>query len=35
MYKVYEIKQNVFECNEKEADLVREELKEKKIFLLN
>lgn len=35
MYKVYEIKQNVFECNEKEADLVRKELKEKKIFLLN
>lgn len=35
MYKVYEIKQRVFASNEKEADALRKELKEKKTFLLN
>lgn len=35
MYKVYEIKQRVFESNDREADGLRKELKEKKIFLLN
>ncbi len=34
-YKVYEIKQNVFENNDREADKVREELKREKTFLLN
>lgn len=34
-YKVLEIKQSVFADNDREADLVREELKEKGIFLLN
>ena len=33
--KVYEIKQSVFENNDREADKVREELKERKTFLLN
>lgn len=35
MYKVYEIKQRIFENNDQEADQLREELKEKKTFLLN
>ncbi|MDO5100376.1 MAG: hydrogenase nickel incorporation protein HypB [Eubacteriales bacterium] len=35
MYKVYEIKQRVFESNEKEADALRAELKEQGTFLLN
>ena len=35
MYKVYEIKQRVFESNYREADGLRKELKEKQIFLLN
>lgn len=34
-YKVIEIKRSVFENNDKEADKVRAELKEKKTFLLN
>ncbi|MCR5033606.1 MAG: hydrogenase nickel incorporation protein HypB [Lachnospiraceae bacterium] len=34
-YKVYEIKKSVFEDNNKEADQLRAELKEKKTFLLN
>lgn len=34
-YKVLEIKQSVFADNDREADRVREELKEKGIFLLN
>lgn len=35
MYKVYEIKQSVFEDNDKEAEKVRAELKKEKTFLLN
>jgi len=35
MYKVIEIKQNVFENNDKQAELLREELKKDKTFLLN
>lgn len=35
MFKVYEIKQRVFENNEKQADELRGELKEQKTFLLN
>ncbi len=34
-YKIIEIKRSVFDNNDKEADKVREELKEKKTFLLN
>ena len=34
MYKAYEIKQRVFESNDREADGLRKELKEKQIFLL-
>jgi hydrogenase nickel incorporation protein HypB len=34
-YKVLEIKRSIFEDNDKEADLLREELKGKKTFLLN
>lgn len=34
-FKVIEIKQSVFENNDREADLVREELKKNKTFLLN
>lgn len=34
-YKIIEIKQSVFADNDKDADLVRKELKEKGIFLLN
>lgn len=35
MYKVYEIKQRVFANNDQEANRLRNELKEKKTFLLN
>lgn len=35
MYKVYEIKQRVFASNDAEAEKLREDLKEKKTFLLN
>lgn len=35
MYKVYEIKKRVFEDNDREADKLREELREKRTFLLN
>lgn len=34
-FKVMEIKESIFEDNNKQADLLREELKEKKTFLLN
>lgn len=34
-YKILEIKKSVFEDNDKEADLLREELKKEKTFLLN
>ncbi|HEY3390029.1 MAG TPA: hydrogenase nickel incorporation protein HypB [Prolixibacteraceae bacterium] len=34
-YKVIEIKQSVFEDNDRQADLLREELKKDKTFLLN
>lgn len=34
-YKVIEIKQSVFADNDKDADQLRKELKEKKVFLLN
>lgn len=34
-YKVLEIKRSVFDDNDKQADLLREELKENKTFLLN
>jgi hydrogenase nickel incorporation protein HypB len=34
-YKVIEIKQSVFENNDRQADLLREELKKDKTFLLN
>ncbi|ABS34535.1 hydrogenase nickel incorporation protein HypB [Clostridium botulinum] len=34
-YKVLEIKQSVFENNDRQAELLREELKKKGIFLLN
>ena len=33
--KIIEVKQSVFENNNKDADLLRKELKEKKTFLLN
>lgn len=35
MYKIYEIKKNIFEDNDREADILREELKEQGTFLLN
>ncbi|WP_346938507.1 hydrogenase nickel incorporation protein HypB [uncultured Clostridium sp.] len=35
MYKVLEIKQSVFESNDRQADLLREDLKKDKTFLLN
>ena len=35
MVKVYEIKQSVFADNDHQAELLRDELKEKGIFLLN
>lgn len=34
-FKILEIKQNVFEKNDKQADILRSELKEQKKFLLN
>lgn len=34
-YKILEIKQSVFENNDRQADLLREELKKEKTFLLN
>ena len=34
-YRILEIKQSVFADNDREADEVRKELKEKGIFLLN
>jgi hydrogenase nickel incorporation protein HypB len=34
-YKILEIKQSVFEDNDRQADLLREELKKDKTFLLN
>jgi hydrogenase nickel incorporation protein HypB len=34
-YKILEIKQSVFEDNDRQADLLREELKKDQIFLLN
>ncbi len=34
-FKILEIKQSIFENNDREADKVREELKEQKCFLLN
>ncbi len=34
-FKVLEIKQSVFADNDRRADMLREELKEKKVFLLN
>lgn len=34
-YKILQIKESVFEDNNKQADLLREQLKEDKIFLLN
>ncbi len=35
MYKVYEIKQRVFESNDRQADELRSDLKKQKTFLLN
>ncbi|MCB2298587.1 hydrogenase nickel incorporation protein HypB [Clostridium tagluense] len=35
IYKILEIKQSVFEDNDKQADLLREQLKKDKTFLLN
>ena len=35
MFKVYEIKQRVFEHNDRQADELRAELREQKTFLLN
>lgn len=34
-FKVLEIKEGIFDNNEREADLLREELKKEKVFLLN
>ena len=34
-YRILEIKESVFADNDRDADLLREELKEKKVFLLN
>jgi len=34
-YKILEIKQSVFENNDKQADILRDELKKDKTFLLN
>ncbi|MBE6054702.1 MAG: hydrogenase nickel incorporation protein HypB [Clostridium sartagoforme] len=34
-FRILEIKQSVFEDNDKQADLLRDELKKEKIFLLN
>lgn len=35
MYKIYEIKQRVFESNDRQADELRSDLKKQKTFLLN
>lgn len=35
MYKIYEIKKNIFDSNEQEANQLRKELKQQKTFLLN
>ena len=35
VYKVIEVKQSIFEDNNKDADLLRQECKEKGVFLLN
>lgn len=35
MFKVYEIKQRVFESNDRQADALRSDLKKQKTFLLN
>lgn len=35
MVKIYEIKQSIFEDNDQQADLLRQELKKDKTFLLN
>lgn len=35
MYKVIEVKQSIFEDNNKDAVLLRQECKEKGVFLLN
>ncbi|MEO2563951.1 hydrogenase accessory protein HypB, partial [Clostridium tertium] len=34
-FRILEIKQSVFEDNDHQANLLREELKKKKVFLLN
>ncbi len=34
-FKILEIKESVFENNDKQADLLRDELKNRKTFLLN
>ena len=34
-FRILEIKQSVFENNDRDAELLRQELKEKKVFLLN
>jgi len=34
-YKVLEIKQSVFENNDRQAELLREDLKKEGVFLLN
>ena len=34
-YRVIEIKQSIFADNDRQADLLREKLKEKGVFLLN
>lgn len=34
-YRVLEIKKSVFENNDREAELLRQELKKDKVFLLN
>ena len=34
-YKILEIKKSVFEDNDRQADLLRKELKKDKVFLLN
>ena len=35
MFKVYEIKKNITADNDRDADQLRSELKDKKVFLLN
>lgn len=35
MYKIIEVKQSVFEDNNKDANKLREECKDKGVFLLN